>query len=296
MNRFKLALLGLVVLGAVAAGSGSSAGAQTVEPAAFKNVHLWLNPEYDDLLGLNTPSLLVMLEGDIVGVQAPVRVRFLVPSTAQMYSAGSIDSRGEYTGGPPDRNPSSNAGWDEISYELTQSTFKVEYYDPIGETADRLIAYQFLRFYRIDNLTVTVQEPRQSIGFQVNPEGQAATDREGFRIQSYNYANLDVATAVKYDITYKRSSLQPSLAVTPGSSRGLIIGIVAAVVLLGAGGLILMSRSNRRSKPVSRAARRRGRVADKPARGQPAPASFCSQCGRKLDRGVRFCPDCGTAV
>ena len=45
-------------------------------------------PEYDE------PSLLIMLEGKITGANPPVQVRFLVPSTAEMYSAGSKDAQG----------------------------------------------------------------------------------------------------------------------------------------------------------------------------------------------------------
>ncbi len=95
------------------------------EPTGLKNVTLWLNPEYDD------PRLLVMLEGKIVGVNPPARIRFLVPTAAEMYSAGSRDATGNYTGGPPDRKASSITGWDEISYELQTDTCRVEYYDPI---------------------------------------------------------------------------------------------------------------------------------------------------------------------
>ena len=64
-------------------------------PTGFQNVQLWVNPEYDD------PRLLVMLEGQIVGTQPPAEVRFLVPSAAEMYSAGSMDAQGRYSGGPP---------------------------------------------------------------------------------------------------------------------------------------------------------------------------------------------------
>jgi len=55
------------------------------EVTGFKNVKLWIYPEHDD------PRLLVMLEGQITGAQPPVRVKFLVPSAAEMYSAGSMD-------------------------------------------------------------------------------------------------------------------------------------------------------------------------------------------------------------
>ncbi len=90
------------------------------EPDGFKNVTLWIYPEFDD------PRLLVMLEGQIVGVQVPATVRFLVPSAAEMYSAGSMNAQGQYSGGPPRREPSAIAGWDEISYEVTTDTFRIE--------------------------------------------------------------------------------------------------------------------------------------------------------------------------
>ena len=127
------------------------------EPEGFKNVRLWVFPEYDD------PRLLVMLEGKIVGAQAPVTVRFLVPSAAEMNSAGSMDSLGQYSGGPPDREPSAISGWDEISYVVTSDIFRVEYYDPIiiGQT-DKTIRYEFYGLYPISDLRVIVQEPRKS--------------------------------------------------------------------------------------------------------------------------------------
>ena len=49
------------------------------EVTGYENVQLWVYPEYDD------PRLLVMLEGQIVGVEPPAEVRFLVPSASEMY-------------------------------------------------------------------------------------------------------------------------------------------------------------------------------------------------------------------
>jgi hypothetical protein len=137
MKRFKAMVLLLAATAALAAGSVSSVNAQTVEPTALKSVHVWVNPEYDDL------RLLVMIEGQIVGAQVPVRIRFLVPTTAVMFSAGSKNSFGEYKGGPPERKASSTPGWDEISYGLTENTFRVEYYDAIGQLPDKTITTSF---------------------------------------------------------------------------------------------------------------------------------------------------------
>ncbi len=295
MKTFKAVVLSLAAAAALAVGSIASVNAQTAEPTAFKNVRLWVNPEYDD------PRLLVMIEGQIVGAQAPAPVRFLVPSSAEMYSAGSKDASGEYSGGPPDRKESSIPGWDEISYTLTANTFRVEYYDSVGELPDKQFTYEFLRLYPVQDLTVVVQEPKQSTNFTVNPQGKSATDTEGFKVQSYSYTNLDLVAPVEFDISYTRTSSQPSIPTTSAggsssSNTGLIVAVVAIAVVLGGGGLYLMSRSNRKPRPVNRATRRGAAGSGKTRTSQTASPSFCSQCGRKLDRGERFCPDCGTAV
>ena len=289
-----------------------SALAQTSEPTAFKNVKIWVDPEYDDPLGLNVPSLLVMIEGEIVGPPTPVTIRFLVPTAASMYSAGSKNSFGEYNGGPPKRKASSLPGYDEISYQLTESTFRVEYYSPIGElgVVQKSFSYDFLRFYPVQDLSVFVQQPKSSDNFTLSSvdgqTGSPAVDADGLNIQTYKYTNLDVSTAVGFSISYNRSVWEPSLATSPttspssgksSSSTGLIVAIVVVAVVLGGGGVYLMTRNSQKSRPVSRAERRRrGATTGSRARASQDTPAFCSQCGRKLDRPSRFCPNCGAEI
>ncbi len=288
--------------------------AQTSEPTGFKNVRIWVNPEYDDSLKLNVPNLLVMMEGQIVGGQLPLTIRFLVPTTAQMYSAGSKNASGTYLppGNTLSRKASSTSGWDEVSYQLTTDTFRVEYYQPIAQLGEvqKSFSYEFLREYPVQDLTVMVQQPKSSDNFTVSPSGGApGIDAEGFNIQTYKYTNLEVSTPVKFAISYNRSVWEPSLG-TPGttspnsgvsgskSNTGLIVAVVAVAVVLGGGGVYLMSRNSQKSRPVSRAERRRRSVAGtrvRPKSESESPA-FCSQCGHKLDKPSRFCPDCGAEI
>ena len=152
-----LAILSAVFL--MTAGSGNTPALAQDEAGVtgFQNVQLWVYPEFDD------PRLLVMMEGQIVGAEAPVEVRFLVPSAAEMYSAGSMDAEGQYSGGPPARQASSEPGWDEISYTVTTDTFRVEYYDPvITDQPDKLINYEFRTLYPVSGLTITFQEPKNA--------------------------------------------------------------------------------------------------------------------------------------
>lgn len=78
-------------------------------------------PEYDDLAQLGYPSVLVILEGEIVSDNIPATIRFLVPSDAVMYLVGS-GPRDEYIGATPERKASDITGWDEISSALFTET------------------------------------------------------------------------------------------------------------------------------------------------------------------------------
>jgi len=248
------------------------------EPSGFDDVHLWIYPEYDD------PRLLVMLEGQIVGVQAPATVRFLVPSAAEMYSAGSIDAQGFYSGGLPHREPSAIPGWDEISYDVTSNTFRMEYYDPIIiGWPDKTISYEFRWLYPISSLHVMLQEPRQSSNFSVSPEGILSSDSQGFTNHVYEYNDLDDEPPISFSITYEDDeSTSPLLIVTT---------VVGLCVIFGAGLFWVM-----KSRPKNKAERKqttRSKSVRGSKGGKHPPHIFCSQCGQSLEKSSQFCQYCG---
>jgi len=288
-RRIAVPAFGAVAASAVLLGGVAPAAlAQQSGPTALRDVKVWVNPEYDDAMKLGSPSVLVMMEGDIVGAEVPATVRFLVPSTASMYSAGSMDAGGTYI--PPgdslDRTPSVTPGWDEVSYELRAGTFRVEYYDPLANTTPRQVTYQLQRLYPIENLTVTVQEPKKSSDFNLSPAGVPGTDGEGHMIHSVTYTNLAVTTPVQFSISYRTKSASTLL---------LIVGLIIVAALLGGGGYYLAKKSGGASSD-GRAVRKSARRDSAPARKSGAAPAYCSQCGRKLDRPGRFCPGCGAKV
>lgn len=288
MRIFKLAFI-IVCLFVFSPGLNVSVFAQTSdEPTGYRQVTLAINPEYDD------HRLLVMLEGQIVGVKAPATVKFLVPTAAEMYSAGSKDAQGVYSGGPPDRQPSTIQGWDEISYEATSETFRVEYYDPIIiGYPDKTISYEFRSLYPVTNMQVFIQQPFTSTNFVVSPVGQVFVDSEGFTEYSYTYPTLKVGDVLSFEIGYTKSDKRPSLAIKSGEASsslpliiipgGLGVGLVA-VLLLRRRRLILKTRSRQPSRSKSR----------KGAKGNQAAAGFCRTCGRQIEGPFLFCPHCGT--
>jgi hypothetical protein len=258
----------------------------------FNNVHLWVYPEYDD------PRLLVMLQGEIIGVQPPATVRFLVPSAAEMYSAGSIDAQGQYSGGPPQREPSVILGWDEISYDVTTDTFRVEYYDPvITELPDKTIVYRFRSLYPISSLHIVVQEPRQSSNYSISPEGTLSTDSRGLSNHTYEYHDIESDSLISYSITYTKSNPLPSLSIEDDESTNpiLIVTAVVGIILVFIVGFYLVKKS----KPKNRAERKR--IAQRasissPRRKKHLPHRFCSQCGQPLDESSQYCQYCGAKL
>ncbi|MBI2829589.1 MAG: zinc ribbon domain-containing protein [Chloroflexi bacterium] len=282
------------------------------EPVSLKNVVLSVYPEYDDPMGLGSPSVLVMVDGEIVGATAPATVRFLVPSNAVMYSAGS-GPRDKYVGGPPDRKASDIPGWDEISYELKTNIFVVEYYAPISSEANRRISYDFRTLYLISNLRVLVQEPRKSSNYTVSPSGPTSTDSDGLKVHSYSYASVTPDKPLHFDIAYTKTAPKPSL----GSSTGSMSGSTFAIIIgsLTAAALFVWFLSTKRRSRYSvqsvrggskngqtRAARRRELRKTGSARSEGSPKSggspkkFCSQCGQPIESSAQFCPSCGIKV
>jgi hypothetical protein len=262
-------------------------------PISFKNVTLWLNPEYDD------PRFLVMLEGQITGAQAPTPIRFLVPHTAELFSAGSKDAQGNYTGGPPNRIASQIPGWDEINYELKYPTFRVEYYDSIiTGNPDKKISYDFRSLYPISDLKVVAQQPLTATNFAVVPSGTPSKE-DNFNVLTYSFSNPDINQPLHFDITYSKTDPNPSINTPPATSTNsnsagqLALILTLAVIVVAVAAFIVINRTKKR-KPVRA----------KAAGVQPGPMGkrgtgidkFCNQCGKPLGKRYKFCPHCGNPI
>ena len=315
----RLCLLLLAVVVVIALGT-VSAFAQDEETVFFENVRLWLYPEYDD------SRLLVMLEGEVVGVVIPFTIRFLVPESAVMYSAGSRDEFGIYAGGPPNRTPSDVPGWDEISYSMTSNTFRVEYYggEILGDP-DRSIDYQFRTLYPIADLKVYAQEPMESRDYTVTGLGESSpVDYDGFdnrfAVHVFTYQNLGVADVLDFQIAYARSTNEPSLpppsdvlaaagesssaADGDGGSTGVAVAVAATLLIVLGGGAfwVYRARSGRRNvarRPVAAGRRRPVKRQSEAARQAGAKARaghFCTSCGERLSSADRFCSACGARI
>jgi hypothetical protein len=262
-------------------------------PTGFKNVTLWLYPEYDN------PRFLVMLEGQITGTQPPTPIRFLVPHAAELFSAGSKDAQGTYTGGPPNRASSQIPGWDEISYELKYPTFRVEYYDSISVgNPDKKVSYDFRSLFPISDLKVVVQQPLTATNFAVVPSGTPSKE-DNFNVLTYSFSNPDINQPLHFEISYVKTDPDPSLSNTPPTSASsnsagqLALILTLAVIVVAVAAFIVINRTKKRKPVKVKAAEVQPGLIGK--RGLPVD-KYCNQCGKPLGKRYKFCPHCGNTI
>jgi len=270
------------------------------EATGFSNVKIWVNPEYDD------PRLLVMMEGKITGATPPATVRFLVPQAAEMYSAGSKNAFGEYSGGPPSRAASNIGFWDEISYVAKDETFRMEYYDPvISEQPNRTFTYEFHPVYPISGLQIIIQQPKRATNFAVQAAdgttGRQQTDPEGFSTIVYDYPMVAAGSTLSFQVSYTKTDNKPSLqgaspaqssssgSSTPPPADLLWVGVTVLAVLTA--GILWAMRANPKRKRASRPQPKASATRPTQSKG-----SFCRKCGNPLKSSDKFCTGCGARV
>jgi zinc-ribbon domain len=317
-----MALSLVVTCGMLAALPFAAVISHAAEPLGLKNVIIKIDPEYDDSAQLGVPSVLVMMDGEIVGTNAPATVRFLVPTDATLYSAGS-GPRTSYVRGdnltlPPKQ--SSIPGRSEASFDIRTQHFVVEYYEPIKLTQNnRNFTYDFRPEYPVSDLTVSVQEPLRSSNYTVtaggNAQGITGTDQDQLKTHTYTYTNIaaaaDAATrpTVYFAVSYTKTDTRPSLgnlggevgAGGGGSNRtAIILLVLGGIVVLSVGFAIVKSKFGSSSKQRQTNLPRKGSTARLNQHGgkgdQAKGGRFCTQCGQPVEPDDRFCPYCGSKL
>lgn len=156
------------------------------------------------------------------------------------------------------------------------------------------IELQFPNLELWQQLTLTVS------GELVGYEGSAQLSGndivlEGPRGGSFTYTpSGTMATETPPPLSPTPPTLTPATEGPSDSGRGglsvfeWIIILFGAMFLLGIVGLVISTRARRRMRALQT-------QLAQPSATKPPPASagFCSQCGKKLEEGTRFCPNCG---
>ncbi|MBI2958506.1 MAG: zinc ribbon domain-containing protein [Chloroflexi bacterium] len=303
----------LLVLGLIGAVAGLPRGsARAAAEPTYKAVRVWVNPEYDHPRDVTAPDPLVltMIEGQIAGATPPVTVKFLIPASALMYSAGSLDAPGRtdtYARAPDwdgvsNIKPSGIDGWNVASFTLIKNTFRVEFYDDaaIRGLPDKTMAYDFRTVYPVSDLTLIIQEPRGASNFVVSPKEQSTSkDADGLTVHRYSFANVAANSATHFDISYTKADSTPSLGGSPapaGSSPSASLLLAVALAVVVAAILVFVAaKSGSRRRAASRAGKRRN-AGGKRVGPSAGGKRFCTECGNRIEGAPRYCPNCGAKV
>lgn len=280
------------------------AQAQTTAHLESLSIDLW--PEYDQ------PDLLVIYKGVLASdVSLPVELTFRIPVEAGKPSAVAV--------GPDPATVADVAyesrvlgEWIEVSFIATTPAIQFEYYDPRlkKEAAARSFSYEWPGDYAVDTLVLGIQHPIGATSFQVTPNsGRMITHQDGFDYNVIDLGALQSGSTFTINVSYEKSTdalsiqsleVQPSAPLTTGVSSQLDVlrllpWILSAMgVLLIAGGGFLYWRSSKSKETQVRRSRKGAGVP--PEINIERSTVYCHQCGKRAERGDRFCRACGTRL
>lgn len=320
LTKVRLAAMVAVLL-------GLPLGLLTVGPAtaraatapSYSQVKISVWPEYDD------PRVLVIMEPVLAdSVKLPVRVSYLIPKGAKVNMACEITESGGHNCRPQELT--SKGKHDQVSYTVTKrrTLFFEYYYDAFGAAKgpQKRFTFNYIPTYRVEGLTMEVQQPLKATGFTLNPPStKTASDKKGFTYYQYSYSSLPVNKPVSLTVSYDKTDPNPSVEKTVGQGGGgngqqaqgstgtnagdwgSVLGVVGVVALLGtiAYWMLPLGRNRTAKATAKSATAARQRQGKKRAKGsgpnkKPSPVAFCSKCGSKVSRTDHFCAVCGREV
>lgn len=319
--RLKAALLLVATMSlAIALATPSAAQAAGISYSSAK-LSIW--PEYDD------PRVLVIMQPVLAdSVQLPVKVSYLVPKGAHINMACEISAQGGHNCRP--REVVSKGKYDEISYTASsrRTLFFEYYYDPKTAGTNKKFTFDFIPTARVDSVDVDIQQPLKATNFKVAPAASGTSkDDKGFTYDQYSYTNLQPNKLIPFTVSYTKTDPNPSVQKQTDSSGGngnqssapgsgnqyaSLLALLGAVAMIGSIIYWMVPRSRGVGKPAKARSSSRGAAATtrRPKSGkkpkkvaaagrrpqQEKAASFCSNCGSRLDEDDSFCSSCGREV
>jgi len=290
-RKYTTAILALGLVLAMLLVPGAARAQETVELASL-SIRAW--PEFDD------PSVLLIIEGQALSF-GETEVTIPLPPGARINAAAY---------------PSSDTG-ELLTAEFTQTddalvlqtptgAFWIEIYDP-GLTIDgeaRSYAFDWTTPFDINTLTLEVQTPFGARNMEMTPAGgTTGVDQFNLPISTVTQQGISAGDTVTLEFSYTKSD--PTLSadwigqtapsdVAPETPTTTPTGpsepSTLVVILLVAGGLALVGGGvwyfiQASQKPTAR------RVPAK--RSSASGQRFCTQCGKPIEPGDKFCRHCG---
>jgi hypothetical protein len=282
------------------------------EAIALASLQIELWPEFDK------PATLVILAGRLesaVALPAEVTVR-LPAASGGPFAVATRSASDELTNAP--YTTTLSGGQILVTFQTDLADFHVEYYDPAltitGQARD--YSFSWTTDYAVRDAAIRVQEPVDTTNLTADPALTPAGPGDyGLNYYISTLGALNAGQTVSLHLSYSKSSsaLSSTVATSPtpaqvskgaplidATSLGVGAG-AAAVVLVLTGGAYWYVQNRRqwqggKSRNAGRnTARHRPRRPgqDVAASSQVLPASFCPQCGQRLQPGDLFCRQCG---
>ena len=288
--------------------------AQTAVTLESLEVELW--PDYDQ------QAVLVLLTGTLpANTPVPVTLTVPLPAGADFNVVARITPDDVMT----DQGMTPTVESNQVTFTLTESRFRVEYYQPYtASDTQRNFAFNWQSdSITVNRLSITLQQPLAATDVTVIPapvnvsEGQdgltyhVLPDQTVAAGESYNAEINYTMSAPMLTVNFLEEDTAPNadlpiLDAVPVESSGfdwqlLLIGL-GVIILVGVGlWYFLGSRAATSKRPAKPKPQRVAqKAAPKTAVSSPSPAqsnvNFCHQCGESLTPGDKFCRNCGTAV
>jgi hypothetical protein len=258
------------------------------------DIEIW--PDYDKA------SVLVLLTGTLPGdTQFPASVTLLLPEAAQLNAVARIDRK---DGVMKDDIISSPGPSGTLTFITPDLRFRVEYYIPYTvNNNQRSFDYTWLTPIPVNNLTLRVQQPAAARTLNTEPAAANVAKRgDGFVYHTFPARAIPAGHPFSLHVDYTMTTAQLSVESLPPlktdkQSPGLPAtsspgsGINWPVVAIITGGLIILAvlvwqmASRRPSANVRRPPDTRSQ--------KQSQAKFCPNCGEAVNRGDRFCRECG---
>ncbi len=272
-------------------------------------VDLW--PEYD-----KPRQTLVIYRIDLsADVQLPASLTVRIPAAAgQPHAVAETQTAGDtlfnlqYT-------TRQDAQWVYVQFSASMPYVQIEYYDP-GMTVNgdqRSITYRWAGDYPVDTLILQVQQPRTASGMQLTPAlGQPQTNpQDGLTYYVASFDSVKAGETFELQVSYQKSDDALSvegIQVVPSDSTQQVspafvwtdilpwvLGALGVLLIIGGG--VWYWRGNQPSEePKKRKHKRAAKSNAKVGSGYTEGAIYCPQCGKRADKGDRFCRACGAPL
>lgn len=271
-------------------------------------VDLW--PEYD------RASMLVIYRITLAPeVTLPASVSIRIPSRVGVPNAvAAKQADGSLINIPYDVKNSGD--WGELVFQAPTPEIQLEYYDPalVKEGTKRSFEYRWPGDYAVTRFTMQVQQPMGASDMMISPSfGGGITAPDGFVYYSYDSGAVSLGQTFSVNLEYQKETddlsltdmpISPSgpISESPLASPGLadllpyILALIGLVLLVGGGLWYYQSgRDQMQEKPTRRRSRKKTSDQETVQEGD-GDYVYCHQCGKRANKGDRFCRACGTQL